>query len=85
MSRDLGMRHRAAVGISERSDAVTVIVSEQTGSISVAIDGMIKRNLTKETLEMLLRSELMQSSSQRRKEKKEKKTNKKMENKILKN
>jgi diadenylate cyclase len=58
LSRDLGMRHRAAAGISERSDAVAVVVSEQTGSISVAIDGMLKRNLSKDTLEMLLRNEL---------------------------
>jgi diadenylate cyclase len=81
MSRDLGMRHRAAVGISERSDAVAVVVSEQTGSISIAIDGMIKRNLTKETLQLLLRSELMQTSRQKRKEKKEKKARDKMKKK----
>jgi len=58
LSRDLGMRHRAGVGISERSDAVVVIVSEQTGTISVAVDGMLKRHLTKDTLEKLLAKEL---------------------------
>lgn len=59
LSRDLGMRHRAGIGISERSDAVVVIVSEETGAISVAIDGMLKRHLTPETFEMLLKSELI--------------------------
>jgi len=58
LSRELGMRHRAGVGISERSDAVAVIVSEQTGTISVAIDGMLKRHLAKDTFEMLLANEL---------------------------
>lgn len=75
LSRDLGMRHRAAAGISERSDAVAVVVSEQTGSISVAVDGMLKRNLTRETLEMLLKSELIYSDALIKKEKKEKKKN----------
>ena len=59
LSRDLGMRHRAGIGISENSDAVVAIVSEETGSISVAIDGMLKRHLSPDTLERLLRSELM--------------------------
>ena len=62
IGRELGMRHNAAIGISERSDAVVVIVSEQTGSISVAVDGMLKRQLTKDTFELLLRSELMQGN-----------------------
>ncbi len=61
ISRDLGMRHRAGIGISERSDAVVTIVSEETGGISVAIDGMLKRGITPETLEKLLRRELMPS------------------------
>ena len=59
LSRDLGMRHRAGIGISENSDAVVVIVSEETGSISVAIGGMLKRHLKAETLENLLRNELL--------------------------
>ena len=58
LSRDLGMRHRAGIGISERSDAIAVIISEQTGTISVAIDGMLKRHLTKDTFEKLLENEL---------------------------
>ena len=40
LSRDLGMRHRAGIGMSENSDAVVVIVSEETGTISVAIGGL---------------------------------------------
>lgn len=59
LSRDLGMRHRAGIGMSESSDAVVAIVSEETGSISVAVDGMLKRHLAPETLERLLRNELM--------------------------
>jgi len=76
LSPDLGMRHRAAVGISERSDAVVVVVSEQTGTISVAVDGMIKRNLEPETFELLLRNELMLTD--RRKKKSKKKKNKRV-------
>ena len=59
LSRDLGMRHRAGIGMSENSDAVIAIVSEETGSISVAVDGMLKRHLAPETLERLLRKELL--------------------------
>ena len=59
LSRDLGMRHRAGIGMSENSDAVVVIVSEETGSISVAIGGMLKGHLMPETLEKLLKNELM--------------------------
>lgn len=59
ISRALGMRHRAGIGMSERSDAVVVIVSEETGDISVALEGIIKRGLTPESLEKVLRNELM--------------------------
>ena len=59
LSKELGMRHRAGIGVSEQSDAVAVIVSEETGSISVAVGGMLKRHLNPETLERLLRNELM--------------------------
>ena len=59
LSRDLGMRHRAGIGMSENSDAVVAIVSEETGSISVAVGGMLKRHLAPETLERLLRKELL--------------------------
>ena len=59
LSRELGMRHRAGIGASEASDAVVAIVSEETGSISVAVGGMLKRHLAPETLDRLLRNELM--------------------------
>ena len=59
LSTDLGTRHRAGVGMSESSDAVVVIVSEETGSISVAVNGMLKRHLAMETLRKLLCQEML--------------------------
>lgn len=59
LSRDLGMRHRAGIGMSENSDAIVAIVSEETGAISVASNGRLKRHLAPETLDRLLRNELL--------------------------
>ena len=64
LSRDLGMRHRAGIGMSENSDAVVVLVSEETGTISVAVGGMLKRHLMTETLEQLLRNELLPAAEE---------------------
>lgn len=59
LSKDLGMRHRAGIGVSEQGDSVVIIVSEETGAISIAIEGMLKRNLDRETFEKILRKELV--------------------------
>ena len=67
LSRDLGMRHRAGIGMSEHCDAVVAIVSEETGSISVAVGGMLKRHLAPETLERLLRNELLNDKEDEKK------------------
>jgi diadenylate cyclase len=46
--QSIGLRHRAAMGITEESDAIAVVVSEETGGISLAVDGKLERNLEKE-------------------------------------
>lgn len=64
LSKELGTRHKAGIGVSENSDAVVVIVSEETGVISVAIGGLLKRHLAPETLEKLLSNELLPNTQQ---------------------
>lgn len=59
LAKELGTRHRAAVGMSEKFDSVSLVVSEETGSISIAIDGKLQRHLVPEQLDEILRSELL--------------------------
>ena len=59
------MRHRAGIGISENSDAVVVLVSEETGAISVAVDGSLRRHLSAETLEKFLYNELLPNTAEK--------------------
>ncbi|TCS78641.1 diadenylate cyclase [Tepidibacillus fermentans] len=58
ISKELGTRHRAAIGCSEVSDAISLVVSEETGHLSIAINGQIERGLTPERLEKKLFEEL---------------------------
>lgn len=62
ISKELGTRHRAALGVSEAHDCIVVVVSEETGAISFAKGGMLKRHLAPETLQRLLQQELMASN-----------------------
>ena len=59
VSAELGTRHRAALGVSEESDAVVVVVSEETGQISVAVNGVLARRFTRDTLRDVLESYLI--------------------------
>lgn len=67
LSNELGTRHRAGVGISEVSDALVLIVSEETGSVSVASDGVLKRHLSSATLTTILNNELVHDAEKEEK------------------
>lgn len=64
LSKELGMRHRAGIGLSEQSDAVVIIVSEETGDISLAVEGLLKRHLNGGMLDKLLRTELIRQEEE---------------------
>lgn len=66
LSTELGTRHRAAIGITENSDALAIIVSEETGGISLAVDGQLKRYIDSKTLADLLQQYLIQEPHERR-------------------
>lgn len=83
LNKDLGTRHRAAVGISEVSDSITIIVSEETGAISVAQGGALTSNLDPETLRKQFTS-LQNKAPESRRQRKRKKGGKKNEKKAVK-
>lgn len=64
INKRLGSRHRAAIGMSENSDAIIIVVSEETGQISVAMNGVLTRDYTREKLRSLLEKEIYEQTTE---------------------
>jgi diadenylate cyclase len=60
LSKQLGSRHRAAIGLTEENDAIAIVVSEETGNVSIVVDGQIERGLTTDELRSRLRTLILQ-------------------------
>ena len=60
LAKDLGSRHRAAIGLTEENDSAAIVVSEETGAISVVSDGQIERGVSVDALRERLRSLVLQ-------------------------
>jgi len=65
INKALGSRHRAAIGMSENSDAIVIVVSEETGTISIAENGDLQRPLTRDSLKKILRTKLLPEKPQK--------------------
>ena len=65
LSKELGSRHRAAIGLTEENDSVAIVVSEETGSISLVVDGQIERGVVPNQLRARLRALVLQRSDVR--------------------
>ncbi|MBS1817224.1 MAG: TIGR00159 family protein [Acidobacteria bacterium] len=68
LSKELGSRHRAAIGLTEENDSIAIVVSEETGKISVVVDGQIERGLTADALRDRLRSLVINKATRRKRE-----------------
>lgn len=68
LSKELGSRHRAAIGLTEENDSIAIVISEETGSISLVVDGQIERGLSADVLRSRLRSVVINKKTRRRRE-----------------